>query len=163
MPLFLETVGGYVRGHLLASLRPGLLVFPANWRSRAEIIDYCVRVVDNRLEQKEHNLQQVINDGTPATPSTLFKPHSTEVEPWRGPTSDFYRPVRQISTTNPQVNEDGELDAQERYEFERRQRERENDARAALWEERVKVSAGMIDGKPLTDTHRGIKSRMKRQ
>lgn len=118
------------------------LCFPAaNWKSRAEIIDYCIRVVDRQLEQKESNLRQVIDDGTPTTQPALFKPESVDVKPWQGPTKEFYRPAAQDRGKLPQ---EGELDSQQQYELERRQRERENDARSALWEERVKVSISQV-------------------
>ncbi|CAG8693324.1 6639_t:CDS:2, partial [Acaulospora colombiana] len=119
----------------------------ANWKSRAEIIDYCAQVVDSQLHEKENALNEILNSKM-STDTGLLSPPKVDGEIWRGPTNDFYRPVeRSISTSRPPNSADGsqpsnqartQQSAQDLQEEARRQRDREKDARYALWEERVK-------------------------
>jgi hypothetical protein len=142
-----------VSAHVSAELKSkltGYSHFTVNWKSRAEIIDYCAQVVDSQLHEKEKALNEIMNTKMSSSTGPL-SPARVDGEIWRGPTNDFYRPVeRSTPTSQPPVSADGsqsasqpntQQSAQELQEMERRQRDREKDARSALWEERVKVSS----------------------
>ncbi|KAG8755454.1 hypothetical protein FRC14_004036 [Serendipita sp. 396] len=126
----------------------------ANWKSRAEIIDYCVKVVDQNLEQKERTLNELVDTQNSASSNNtrLFDPSRPVAEYWRGPSNEFYRPVQHPShqppshqppTSPASSTSEGEKqtngDNREKYNAERRRKEEETDTRNSIWEERVKV------------------------
>ncbi|KAG8784610.1 hypothetical protein FRC15_002968 [Serendipita sp. 397] len=125
----------------------------ANWKSRAEIIDYCVKVVDQNLEQKERTLNELVDTQNSASSNNtrLFDPSRPVAEYWRGPSNEFYRPVQHPShqppshqppTSPASSTSEGEKqtngDNREKYNAERRRKEEETDTRNSIWEERVK-------------------------
>jgi len=130
----------------------------ANWKSRTEIIDYCVSVVDSELAHKEAKLSTIL-DSSPISPAnakpTTFTPSQPQKDSWQGPSNDFYRATRRPNSLPPVTSADPEeikrieaaMTSEERQDFERRQREKENDVKASLWEERVKV--GIVDCRTL--------------
>jgi hypothetical protein len=128
-------------------------VISANWKSRAEIIDYCVSVVDSELTQKEAKLNAILDSSSPSPPQSsntgLFTPSRPRGDAWQGPSNDFYRSTSwpdtlpPQSTTNPEEAKrlEASMSIEDRQDFERRRRERENDAKSSLYEERVKVGS----------------------
>ncbi|CAG7848546.1 SubName: Full=Uncharacterized protein {ECO:0000313/EMBL:CCA66543.1} [Serendipita indica DSM 11827] len=115
---------------------------PANWKARSEIIDYCVEVLDTRLEEKERSLNSLVDQARArgAGPN-LFEPKMPDEDRWRGPTNEFYR-ANSSSSPLPSVpatqNDQSSLSTRELQDIERRRREKETDVRASLYEERVK-------------------------
>ncbi|CCA66543.1 hypothetical protein PIIN_00227 [Serendipita indica DSM 11827] len=114
----------------------------ANWKARSEIIDYCVEVLDTRLEEKERSLNSLVDQARArgAGPN-LFEPKMPDEDRWRGPTNEFYR-ANSSSSPLPSVpatqNDQSSLSTRELQDIERRRREKETDVRASLYEERVK-------------------------
>lgn len=134
-----------------AKLTIPLVAISANWKSRAEIIDYCVSVVDSELKQKETKLNAILDSPSSTSaqsPSSgLFAPSRPRGDIWQGPSSDFYRPGQRINNLPPQSSTEPEerkrieaaMSTEDRHDAERRRREMENDAKSSLYEERVKV------------------------
>jgi len=131
---------------------PGAIV-SANWRSRTEIVDYCVSVLDSELTRREKELNTILDFSSDSSNPAHLSPSQQRRDRWRGPTNDFYRVSREPGTLSPLTgaapenkNRLEDMTIEERQEFERRQREKENDAKSSLWEDRVKV--GMFSSYP---------------
>jgi hypothetical protein len=128
-------------------------IISENWKSRAAIIDYCVSVVDSELKQKETKLHAILDSSSPSSSQSSntgpFTPSRPRGDGWQGPSNDFYRATSWPDTLPPQSSTDPEetkrleasMSIEDRQDFERRRREKENDAKSSLYEERVKVGS----------------------
>lgn len=148
-----ELIGMYTYATRLAVTLPLTISLLANWKSRTEIIDYCVSVVDSELTKKENKLNAILDSSHPSEESspTRFVPSRPQGDSWRGPSSDFYKaqtqrpnPIPLATDLEERKRAEASMSYEDRQDFERRRREKENDAKSSLWEERVKVSTTLV-------------------